>query len=77
MSAPATTPPRPNGVVECLNQSLKYERLYRLDISDGQALADDVEELPPGVQRHPAARVVGLGASARPLPRDTDQLCAK
>jgi putative transposase len=36
--------PQTNGVVERFNQSLKYERLYRLEIGDGQALADEIED---------------------------------
>ena len=35
--------PETNGVVERFNGSLKYEHLYRIEISDGQALADEVE----------------------------------
>lgn len=35
--------PQTNGVVERFNQSLKYERLYRHEITDGQDLADHVE----------------------------------
>lgn len=36
--------PETNGVVERFNQSLKYEHLYRHDISNGQELNDRVEE---------------------------------
>ena len=35
--------PQTNGVVERFNQSLKYERLYRHEISDGQDLAEHIE----------------------------------
>jgi transposase InsO family protein len=35
--------PETNGVVERFNQSLKYEHLYRHEITDGQALAEEVE----------------------------------
>ncbi|MEO5964624.1 MAG: integrase core domain-containing protein, partial [Candidatus Limnocylindrales bacterium] len=35
--------PETNGVVERFNQSLKYEHLYRLEIPDVLALADEVE----------------------------------
>ena len=35
--------PQTNGVVERFNQSLKYERLYRLQIGDGQALVEEIE----------------------------------
>jgi transposase InsO family protein len=36
--------PQTNGVVERFNQSLKYERLYRHEISDGQALVEQIED---------------------------------
>lgn len=36
--------PETNGVVERWFQSLKYERLYRWDITDGTDLADHVDE---------------------------------
>jgi len=35
--------PETNGVVERFNQSLKYEHLYRLEIADALALADEAE----------------------------------
>lgn len=35
--------PQTNGVVERFNQSLKYEHLFRLEIANGQELADEVE----------------------------------
>jgi putative transposase len=35
--------PQTNGVVERFNQSLKYERLYRHEISDGQDLAAHID----------------------------------
>jgi len=36
--------PETNGVVERFNQSMKYEHLYRHDITDGQNLVEHVEE---------------------------------
>jgi transposase InsO family protein len=36
--------PQTNGVIERFFESLKYERLYRHDIGDGQALADVVAD---------------------------------
>jgi len=36
--------PQTNGVVERFNQSLKYERLYRHEIGDGQELAEHIED---------------------------------
>ncbi len=36
--------PQTNGVVERFNQSLKYERLSRHEINDGQALVEQVED---------------------------------
>lgn len=36
--------PQTNGVVERFNASLKYEHLYRLEIGDGQALVDEVDD---------------------------------
>jgi transposase InsO family protein len=36
--------PETNGVIERFFESLKYERLYRHDIADGQALADHVDD---------------------------------
>lgn len=36
--------PQTNGVVERFNQSLKYEHLYRHEITDGQHLVEHVEE---------------------------------
>lgn len=35
--------PQTNGVVERFNQSLKYERLYRHEITDGQDLTEHIE----------------------------------
>jgi transposase InsO family protein len=35
--------PETNGVVERFNQSLKYEHLYRIEISDGQELVDEID----------------------------------
>ena len=35
--------PQTNGVVERFNQSLKYEHLYRHEITDGQDLAEHIE----------------------------------
>jgi putative transposase len=35
--------PQTNGVVERFNQSLKYEQLYRHEITDGGDLAEHVE----------------------------------
>nr|WP_241895880.1 integrase core domain-containing protein [Jatrophihabitans sp. GAS493] len=35
--------PQTNGVVERFNQSLKYEHLYRFDITDGQNLVEHIE----------------------------------
>jgi transposase InsO family protein len=36
--------PETNGVVERFNQSMKYEHLYRREITDGQHLTEQVEE---------------------------------
>ena len=36
--------PQTNGVVERFNQSLKYERLYRIEIADGQDLQDEIAD---------------------------------
>lgn len=36
--------PQTNGVVERFNQSLKYEHLYRHEITDGQDLVEHVEK---------------------------------
>ena len=36
--------PETNGVVERFNQSLKYEQLYRHEITDGQDLVEHVTE---------------------------------
>jgi transposase InsO family protein len=36
--------PQTNGVVERFNQTLKYERLYRHEIGDGQALAEHIDD---------------------------------
>ena len=35
--------PETNGVVERFNGSLKYEHLYRIEISDGQELQDEID----------------------------------
>jgi transposase InsO family protein len=62
--------PQTNGVVERFNQSLKYERLYRHEIGDGQALVEQVEDF-----RHEfnALRPHEALAWARPLDRHLEQ----
>lgn len=58
--------PETNGVVERFNGSLKYERLYRIEIADGQALQEEIDDFRAefnSVRPHEAL------AWARPLDR--------
>ena len=69
-AAPRAQPPRPpetSGAVERFNQTLKYEHLYREEIADVIALADEVTAFPRPVQHDPAPRVARLRDADRGL----------